>query len=1528
MYTLLGDPFFFRINKLNAKIWENVEFDVEKLKNYVGKQYKVELDSKRLDEKYKLYCKRNYHDTNTTTIEQGQNNKQDQSGLNISTWKVALMIFSAFKGSYTILLLLKFSLMLTMFFLAYSLKKFKESFGVGSEYVKGVSLIVNQIIEILFNIYVDYYAEVLHIRVRGGLTLFLMNLMLRNRRLSGKHRESLFKDTQDFSKIQNVVSVDGEFAEYIVSYGMEIITFPFSLFLLFGISNMFINAKSIYLCMLILVITGVVSIASQWISSSYKKYFMEAREERISCLTKSISQNDDFVLTHINDTLFMNLIKKYRTKEMKFNKCRKLWFCVGEIVAHWMEILCSMTICIYCYYNNFTGSEVMSILTNCSFIIPVLVKPISSIAYMTYYITEAINAVNRIKDILSEFDPHSYIDGTDLYCLTQTTIDDIEQVEIQDLCSGESMVLNKGCLNIVFDCERDDPNQKTLSFFRDIASFSTGEDVCNSKFLLRCKIKGSGNVVSLNCNREIARLACYISKKSWILDNSKLEEMIICDQPFDYHLWNLVINICQLDTDIYNKSINLNDIINSKQISTGQRIRISFARSLYSKLIQSSVCHIRNFEKNRNLNSASPSASSGPLGRNYCVIYLIENIFDALDRETSCRIIYSLFNKDDKLSGVLSSSFGMVSISPNLLNLFFFTVYLKSCKSLIFDDKYGTLLEYNKKCTLRAIGITEDSRIVSHYNVGMKDLISDDPSENEELLKSIIYFVNNNINENLVFKNGVPIDTNLISESSSSNSIKRENKIDIEKDVDNLISLRNGEWISNSLKYYLFQTNDKVRYKFDTKMNKISNIKRNKSLIFVYLLFSTVPLFVFKITEYKIINNLNKTPNLLKDLAKYLYYCLIILVNFVITIFLEIYIGLKSANYIHNTILYGYLTSYSVIKVIPVSSIISHLSNDQLVIDYCITKRIGQILHHVNKVIAFVIISFVINFKDPMTYIPIGFLYMLFIYWNYLSYFINTCRTLRLLFLNCQTAVSDLAHSINLGIDDIHQNQLSTYMMHKCNKKALEMVAPLYCQNMMFAWLRLRLDFLLPVILTSINVLIPIFFPSSGANKREIPQMIIFIIGVGLTIPKITSSTVKYWVKMENELLAVTRMRLLMETLQDDRFGNNLEIDRSISTENSSLLMTLKSVDCRHLKLKDNPFSSVINNYSNLAQYSCLRKVNLEIRVGDVIGVIGRTGSGKTSLLKVIGGIIDIYKGTKTVHRGLLAIGHEDERVEADDDEGTEDIVKGGLLGLEGGLRKEVQERGKYLSIYKGDSVSGNHSGVFYSQYLHSDEEAETKNYKQKEDDYYKMKESSLERIKNITEISEIDPNILLNSVKMLEFLSGIAYVPIKVDFPGNLKLSEVLDSEKICSSLEILDLLDLFGLVDKKKNLLYDQRTQDNGFSPKSYESQPLLLSPLNLQILDLPISSFNFNLNQKRMLLLLRLALNSQKYRLLLLDEIPNYRLTTEDGGYISFIDFILKKYFPNCSVIIATHHFDQISSINRLLVTNNNHKVFELY
>ncbi|KAF7458081.1 ABC transporter [Cryptosporidium felis] len=1457
MFALLGDPFLFKVNRLNEKIWESGDSNLEKLRDYIGKQHKVETDSKRLEDKFETFFE-----------DDGPNRKRKIR--KISSWSVANLIFSSFKGSYVILFMLKFLQIIAVCFLAFSLKQFKESFGKGSEYVKGATLIVNQVIEVLFNIYVDYYSQMLHIRVRGSLTLFLINLILRSKRserISGSPKIML-KDhnVQIFSRIQNVISVDGEFAEYIVSYGIEILLFPLNLISLTGISNIFIDFESIKLCAIVLFFSGVICIGSQFLSSRYKKHFMESREERIASLTKTISQNDDFILTHLHNIFYLNLLKTFRSLEMKFNKYRKFWFCVGEVVSHWMEIICSIVICIYCYKKNYSGSMSMNILSNCSFVIPALVRPISSIAYFTYYITEALNAIDRIRNIVDNieilYNPQKSLDAS-----TQVRINELEHIKIQDLESGEEVTLRKGHINVILDKSKHEPSMKISEFFDKILDFSD----TNSKFKFEYKVKGSPETIHSRSLENISDFLCYVNKRAWVFDNTRLDEMITSDKPFDHQLWKQVIQVCQIDTDIHNRNIFLNEIISSKQMSTGQRIRVSTARSLYNSFYNAKT-------------SKSVHSENGT----YCVFYLLENVFDSLDEETSCRLLHFLFSRNcaQESVGVLNSSFGILCLSSDILNIFIFSIYIKACRngiSTVDEEK----LEEQESFQIDLVEIEDGGSIRKVHELETGELIMGNLRKDDEIISQIEYYLNNN-RVSPLGKREIKIERlntareKCKAENYSANSysnMKRENKLNIDKYVDTMISVKEGKRISNSLKFYLFQINDKIKYKFDEKMTMSANIKRNKSLIFIYLILSIIPVLVFKITEYKIINGLNTTKSLLKDLTKYIHFCILILGNYLITIFLEIYVGLKSANYIHNTILYGFLASYSMLKVVPVSSILGHLSNDQLVIDYCITKRIGQIIQYMNKIFSFLLISIILNFKEPMTCLPVVFLYLLFIYWNYLSYFVNSCRVLRLLFLNSQTSITDISHSINLGIKDIRINNYYNYFNNKCTQKARDLVEPLYYQNMLFAWLRLRIDLLLPVSLTSLNIILPIIF-SKGISNYSPSGIFIYVIGVGLNIPKITSSLVKYWVKLENELLAVTRMKLLIEALRDDRFEKNLEVLQN--NDDPTILMSLNNVECRHFKLKSDPFSTVISSYGSLIQHLCLKRVNLEIRKGDVIGVIGRTGSGKTSILNLIGGIMEITGGKKVIYSSLI------------------DIM---------------------------DETSGEKEDLSDSICCYIDNEKnQRKRDESREGEYYCLKKSSLDAIKEISNLSEIDPTILLNSVKTLELLSCIAYVPIKVDFPDNLTLSQVIDFEMHNSCLEILDLFDLFGLINKINHLIDENLDQDES----QEQSQNCSLLPLhkNLQFLSLPISHFEFSPDQRRVLLLLRFALNSLSYKLLLIDELPNFSFKTEDARYTTVIDYVLKKYFSHCSVVIATHHFESVTSINRLFVVNDDRTFSKVY
>ncbi|KAH8741720.1 hypothetical protein FG386_001294 [Cryptosporidium ryanae] len=1467
MHTLLSDPLFFRVNRLNIRFWNGEKCGRDNLGDYIGDMYSVEVDSNRIRNNYnKLKL---FHEL------------KENDRITLSNYDLLFLVFKSFKGSYMLLFAFKLLSLILTGFLAFSLKRFQDSFGRGSEYVKGVILIINQIIEVTFNIYADYFTELLHIRVRGALTLFVITQMLRNGNfdLNNAENESIeydlekkpFKDTTNFAKIQNVIAVDGEFTEYMISYGMELILFPFNLFFIFSLTNIFIERTPIWICIVILAALGMIAITSQYISSYNKKHFMDARDERIACLTKSVSENDDYLLTHMFYSFYMNIVKKFRGVEMKYNKYRKYWFCLGEVMSYWMEMSCTISICLYCYFNKYSNLEVSSILTNCSFVIPTLVRPISSIAYFIYYLTEAVNALTRLKNALNNYSNDSliYLEKQDKDKYFFDTVEDIEQICIQSFRGNNNsdiseIVLRKGYINIILDSEmhKDEPGMVSKMFKELLFSNSNVEEDCETLerggFKILANIRNKQVFVpNLRC---ITKNIYYINQKSWLFESDTVRNTILCDKPFNDSLWNIAISVSQLKFDIENGSINIKENINVKQISHGQRIRISLARTIYNSFF--------NCEFN---------------GRKQPCIYLIENIFDYLDKTTSFRLLHALFGRNELLFGPFNSGFGFIAVRPEMLELFVYSIYYDTCLNSVNLAVSGLskdmenciqIIDLNGSISVsyENVNVLLSKKSSSYYKIVHDSLNEKNTPKSSSLvnlgaiefkdtynLHSIakhsateLLFTDHDDNKDQDFnydykeKDDKKKDYHSNSNEDKPFIVKTRSELDISKEIDAFYDLSYKKMVTSSLFYYLFQTNDKIRYKYNVKMSKAINIKRNKTMISVYLLLSILPVLLFKILEYLILKYMQYSANISNYLLRYVSLTAIVLVNYLVTIFLEISIGLKSANYIHNTILYSYLTNSSIARIIPVSSIIGHLSNDQLVIDYCITKRIGQVINHLNKILAFTIISILTNSNKPLLYLPITLLYFAFIYWNYISYFISSCRMLRLMYLTGLTSLTDVAHSINYGSHEIITGNIGLYIESHCVKKAAAMLAPLYGQNVIFTWLRLRIDFLLPILLTSMNVLTPIFVSRVGMERFVSVNMFIYVIGIGLTIPKITSSTSKYWVKMENELLAVTRMRLLLNFLKDDKFGKNLIV---VKKRDFSSVLDLCNVESRYYKLSNDPFFIKDDDRKKLEYSICLKNLSLKIRKGDVIGVIGRTGSGKTTLLKLLGGILETSSGTKTIYT----------------------------------------DESDYINL---NGIS-NRNGI------------------------YRMRESSLRMLRAILKVSDIDPDVVLNSIKMLELLSSVAYLPVRVDFPCNITLREIVDPDAEHSTQMIISTLCLFGLVGTDEGKTINKNCQTVLTVETQNKHENLLQSP---------ISYFKFNKVQLRFLILVKFLLNSCKYKLVLIDEFPNHSLIYNGKRY-SVIDFIVKEYFSDSCVIVATHRIENISAINRIFLVKNDHSVCEI-
>jgi ABC-type polysaccharide/polyol phosphate transport system ATPase subunit len=86
---------------------------------------------------------------------------------------------------------------------------------------------------------------------------------------------------------------------------------------------------------------------------------------------------------------------------------------------------------------------------------------------------------------------------------------------------------------------------------------------------------------------------------------------------------------------------------------------------------------------------------------------------------------------------------------------------------------------------------------------------------------------------------------------------------------------------------------------------------------------------------------------------------------------------------------------------------------------------------------------------------------------------------------------------------------------------------------------------------------------------------------------------------------------------------------------NVGVRYTLLAEDQRTLK------GRVLNLFRGVpasAHFWALRNIDLDIRHGEIVGLVGRNGSGKSTLLRVISGILDPTEGTANVDGRLMPI--------------------------------------------------------------------------------------------------------------------------------------------------------------------------------------------------------------------------------------------------------------------------------------------------
>ena len=190
--------------------------------------------------------------------------------------------------------------------------------------------------------------------------------------------------------------------------------------------------------------------------------------------------------------------------------------------------------------------------------------------------------------------------------------------------------------------------------------------------------------------------------------------------------------------------------------------------------------------------------------------------------------------------------------------------------------------------------------------------------------------------------------------------------------------------------------------------------------------------------------------------------------------------------------------------------------------------------------------------------------------------------------------------------------------------------------------------------------------------------------------------------------------------------------------EKNNIAVTVKNLHITYKGLKKTSIRASWNHFGNkIEKYEALKGVSFELEEGKILGIIGKNGSGKSTMLRAIAGIFSPDKGSINLHGNsisLLSIGVGFNKKLS----GYENIyLSGMLLGFsEEEIKKKEKEIIKFADI--GDFIykpvktysSGMHSklafaitAILETNIMLIDEVLSVGDKKFKKKSYNKMKE-------------------------------------------------------------------------------------------------------------------------------------------------------------------------------------------------------------
>lgn len=1270
--------FLFEKNLLNSQAQKNG--------NYGYRCNLTTLKSRDIPFGYKFHSIRD----DTKTLETVINEKERSLGdKHWSTMNVYVCILKAFKADYIRYVVLTFLLIILDAFVKYrgiiyigALIGTRPSGDKEIGIVSGLLIFILKATFLLSDTHLKYYIMRVRTKVIGsinGLSLLRLSKCDSNSCLS-QSKDSELLPKSKISRYQNVITVDSEFSENAISHSIRIFIFPIRLASTFVVAVKTLDDASMKLLIISLSSLFSGAVFSLFISTLFKKPFIAHREKRIAETTNIIENSRCLNLTQDHMTsVYHHLLSGSRKREMLFGSFRKYLFTLEEIISRSMSYFCYGIISIYVWYSHLDVYKSIEMIIDSAILVPSFYTPLQELCYLIYYISEGNNALNRLAKLIQ-------ITKSDLPVQTTPSREMSNKPEIIVIMKSEKIILHADFVGlgafslnkrievrygvpVIFSCNEISYNYVLTDFLRRVIFGLNGRDGVRvelenvNDFLGACgkssnqkEEHGVGLERAIQVLADVSNPVCYVPLDPWITDGMSLADIILNGREYDPGLWDKVVDTCELKNDfiswgILSYELARSTIFSQAQFSRGQKVRLSLSRALYG------------------IGSIGEDIVDPKEG---VPILILDSIFGSLDPPVCCSILSKLFSQEH---GLLKNVFSLMVLDTQMLtflpsNILHSAIHVVPTKSHELEE----MLEYNNE--------TPKSTASSHTSASINSIINEYCFE-EDFSRDLweistedeafnLNGVSSESKEGEMTDAAYPVYSTYVEEvdneqmgaeiarkhGKSSLSALNKNHTREERAEEFMELLPKKEGVTESsensystLFFYILKAAN--RFKYPQEWFITEKIRESSMEMILYLVFLLLPQLILVFGEKVLLGNLsqaNKTASFMSGILNVdflfctYFLCIVLAILSVITsgIF-EVYVGLRAANNLHNSFLLGYISSKmsSCIRYLPVSFVLNRMSFDQLTIDYCTTKRIGQFITAINRVMAAVYLSIVAS-KYPIIEILLFSTFLYILYKYVFRYFIHSCRLLYNTYISEISLLIDTVRNMCDGKECIQPQNLNEFYLENGYAQLHEIMKPIFIQSSLEAWLKIRLQVGIIIPVTFLNIFSSQF--SSGTSRT----LIALVIATAFSSLGRIDEVVRYLMRLEKELVSVERMRKYLELIKDDYLikksdlfvENNNNCDNGglkINTNqlasnsgNNDYLVLLNSVNGYHSNLSSENEKSLLDRSevrgTLIRQVCCLRNINAVAHKGDVIGIVGRSGSGKTSLLYLIAKSLE-YKG-------------------------------------------------------------------------------------------------------------------------------------------------------------------------------------------------------------------------------------------------------------------------------------------------------------